>query len=86
MGHSPCETTEVGETMVVGPVDDAGGGDDSTDADDCWITDVCMGGLGDAGYMELGDGPELLNFGRFVILLISVKRNNKQNQCRRTQI
>lgn len=55
--------------MVVGPLDGAGGDVDSTEADDCWITDVCMGGLGDCGYIEVGDGPELLNFGRFVILL-----------------
>lgn len=65
---SPCVTTDVGVPMAVGALDDTGGGDDSTDADDCWITDVGIGGLGDGGYIEFGDGPELLNLGRFVIL------------------
>lgn len=66
----PCVTTEVGETIVVGPLDDTTGGDvDSTETDDdCWMTDVWIGGLGDCGYIEFDDGPELLNFGRFVML------------------
>lgn len=69
----PCVTIGVGVTIVGAAVEETGGDDESTDADDCWITDVWIGGLGDGGYNAFGDGPALLNFGRLVILCKSYK-------------